>query len=296
MEKLVERFLNHLRVERNASPHTVSAYAGDLSGFAEFLKKHSRDAPVDVTAVDVLMLRRYLAQLHRDTRRSTMHRKLSALRSFFRFLVREGVAASNPAELVSSPRRERYLPQTLTVDEIFHLLDQNYGTGTLSLRDRAIFELLYSSGLRVSELTALDTWDVDLDQGLVRTLGKGRKERIIPVGRRARQAIADYLQRRGGPVENQPLFLNHRGGRLTSRSVERILKQWLIKAGILKKATPHALRHSFATHLLDGGADLRVIQELLGHASLSTTQKYTQVSVDRLLTVYDQAHPRSRKK
>ncbi|NLV24695.1 MAG: tyrosine recombinase XerC [Deltaproteobacteria bacterium] len=296
MEKLVERFLNHLRVERNASPHTVSAYAGDLSGFAEFLEKHSRDAPVDVTAVDVLMLRRYLAQLHRDTRRSTMHRKLSALRSFFRFLVREGVAASNPAELVSSPRRERYLPQTLTVDEIFHLLDQNYGTGTLSLRDRAIFELLYSSGLRVSELTALDTWDVDLDQGLVRTLGKGRKERIIPVGRRARQAIADYLQRRGGPVENQPLFLNHRGGRLTSRSVERILKQWLIKAGILKKATPHALRHSFATHLLDGGADLRVIQELLGHASLSTTQKYTQVSVDRLLTVYDQAHPRSRKK
>jgi integrase/recombinase XerC len=296
MEKLVERFLDHLQVERNASPHTISAYANDLNGFGEFLKKHFRDAPIDPAAVDVLLLRRYLAELHRTARRSTIHRKLSALRSFFRFLVREGVVESNPAELVSSPRQEKYLPKTLTVDEVFHLLDQTYGDDILSLRDHAIFELLYSSGLRVSELTSLNLWDLDLGQGLVRVLGKGSKERIVPVGHRARQAISAYLDRRGGPVDNQPLFLNHRRGRLTPRSVERLLKQRLLQAGILKNASPHALRHSFATHLLDGGADLRAIQELLGHVSLSTTQKYTQVSVDRLLAVYDRAHPRSHKK
>ena len=210
--------------------------------------------------------------------------------------MREGVLENNPVELVSSPRRDRYLPKVLTVDEIFQLLDKGYGSGLLALRDRAIFELLYSSGLRVGELTGLNLWDLDLGQGLVRVLGKGRKERIVPVGSRARQALGDYLQRRGGPTDNQPLFLNHRGGRLSARSVERHLKRQLIQAGILKTASPHALRHSFATHLLDGGADLRAIQELLGHVSLSTTQKYTQVSVDRLLAVYDQAHPRSRKK
>ncbi|NLC70005.1 MAG: tyrosine recombinase XerC [Desulfuromonadaceae bacterium] len=296
MENLLEPFLNHLRVERNASPHTISAYANDLNGFGAFLKKHFKDTPVDITAVNVLLLRRYLAELHRQARRATIHRKLSTLRSFFRFLVREGVVKSNPAELVASPRLEKYLPRVLTVDEIFHLLEQRYGNDLLSMRDRAIFELLYSSGLRVSELTSLNLWDLDHAQGLVRVLGKGRKERIIPVGRRACQAIVDYLDLRGGPSDNQPLFLNHRGGRLTPRSVERLLKQRLIQAGILKSASPHALRHSFATHLLDGGADLRAIQELLGHVSLSTTQKYTQVSVDRLLAVYDQTHPRSRKK
>ena len=296
MEDLRDSFLDHLRVERNASSHTIDAYANDLKGFYEFLKKHSKNPVPDITAVDVLTLRRYLAELHKDARRSTIHRKLSTLRSFFRFLIREGAVINNPAELISSPRREKYLPQTLTVDEIFHLLDRDYGADLLSLRDRAIFELLYSSGLRVSELTSLNIWDLDCSQGLVRVLGKGRKERIIPVGSRARGALRDYLDRRGATVENQPLFLNHRKGRLTSRSVERILKKRLVQAGILKNASPHALRHSFATHLLDGGADLRAIQELLGHASLSTTQKYTQVSVDRLLNVYDQAHPRSRKK
>jgi integrase/recombinase XerC len=199
---------------------------------------------------------------------------------------------------VATPRQEKYLPRTLTVDEVFALME---GGGAAAadpavLRDRAIVELLYSSGLRVGELAALNVGSLDLSQGLVRVLGKGRKERIVPVGRHARTALSDYLATRAVPADNAPLFLNRRAGRLTPRSIERNIKVRLLRAGILKPATPHSLRHSFATHLLDGGADLRAIQELLGHASLSTTQKYTQVSVDHLMHVYDQAHPRSRKK
>jgi integrase/recombinase XerC len=182
------------------------------------------------------------------------------------------------------------------VDEAFALMESGDGSGLLAMRDRAIVEMLYSCGLRVSELTALDVGSVSLEEGLVRVLGKGSKERIVPVGRQAREALRLYLDERNAPPDGEPLFLNHRGGRLTPRSIQRHLKKYLLMAGILKEATPHSLRHSFATHLLDGGADLRAIQELLGHASLSTTQKYTQVSVDHLTAVYDKAHPRSRKK
>jgi integrase/recombinase XerC len=234
--------------------------------------------------------------LHKQNKKSTIGRKLAALRTFFRYLVREGVLRLNPGELVATPKQEKYLPRTLTVDESFALMEQGGGAGLLARRDRAIVETLYSCGLRVSELTGLNVGSVDLREGLVRVLGKGRKERIVPIGRKAREALEEYLAARGNPADEEPLFLNQRGGRLTPRSVERNLKVQLLKAGILKDATPHALRHSFATHLLDGGADLRAIQELLGHASLSTTQKYTQVSVDHLMHVYDQAHPRSRKK
>ena len=299
MDRLLERFTTHLSVERNVSPHTLDAYRRDLIGFQAFLRddlKWSEHDAALLRRVDQIVLRRYLALLHRRCRRSTIGRKLAALRSFFRFLVREGVLEINPGELVGTPRAEKYLPKTLSVDEAFALMERDASDGLLALRDRAIVETLYSCGLRIGELTGLDIEGLDLDAGLVRVLGKGRKERIVPVGRKAREALERYLEARGPAPADAPLFINHRGGRLTARSIQRQLKVRLLQAGILKEATPHALRHSFATHLLAGGADLRAIQELLGHASLSTTQKYTQVDIEHLTRVYDAAHPRSRKK
>lgn len=296
MKDLMRRFERHLSVERNVSENTLRAYLRDLESFRAFLDENSPAGGEGVTAVDHIVLRRYLALLHKRNSKSTIARKLASLRAFFRFLVREGVLSANPGELVGTPRGEKYLPTTLSVDEAFALMESRAGGDLLALRDRAILETLYSCGLRISELTGLNVDQVDLHEGLVRVLGKGSKERIVPVGRKAREALASYLEARGNPAGDAPLFLNHRGGRLTSRSIQRNLKRQLLQARILKPATPHALRHSFATHLLDGGADLRAIQELLGHASLSTTQKYTRVSVDHLTAIYDKAHPRSRKK
>jgi len=298
MDRSIDRFCCYLEIERNLSVHTLRAYRHDLLEFLRFVKSQTdTDAgPVTPERVDVLLLRRYLARLHKRNCRTTIGRKLSAIRSFFRYLVRQGALQVNPAETVATPRRERYLPKVLTVDEMFALIQAAASDEPLTVRDRAILELFYSSGLRVGELAALDVGHVDLVEGLVRVRGKGDKERIVPVGRMARQALERYLVARGAPRQDQPLFLNYRGERLSARSIERNLKKWLLHAGILKDASPHALRHSFATHLLDGGADLRAIQELLGHASLSTTQKYTQVSLDRLMDVYDRAHPRSRGK
>jgi integrase/recombinase XerC len=298
MDRSIDRFCCYLEIERNLSAHTLRAYRHDLLEFLRFVKSQTdTDAgPVAPERVDVLLLRRYLARLHKRNCRTTIGRKLSAIRSFFRYLVRQGALQVNPAETVATPRRERYLPKVLTVDEMFALIQAAASDEPLTVRDRAILELFYSSGLRVGELAALDVGHVDLAEGLVRVRGKGDKERIVPVGRMARQALDRYLVARGAPRQDHPLFLNYRGERLSARSIERNLKKWLLHAGILKDASPHALRHSFATHLLDGGADLRAIQELLGHASLSTTQKYTQVSLDRLMDVYDRAHPRSRGK
>ncbi len=298
MKDLLERFDRHLALERNVSEHTRSAYRLDLEAFARFLAKDAADElpPDALEKIDRIVLRRYLALLHKSHRRTSIARKLSALRTFFRFLVREGVVAVNPADMVGTPRQEKYLPRVLSVDEAGVLIDRAEGEDVRELRDRAILETLYSCGLRVSELTGLNVEHLDLDNALVRVLGKGRKERLVPVGRKARKALEKYLALRPSRQLTDPLFLNHRGGRLTPRSIQRNLKEQLLRAGVLKDATPHSLRHSFATHLLDGGADLRSIQELLGHASLSTTQKYTQVSVDQLMAVYDKAHPRSRKK
>lgn len=299
MKTLMARFEKHLVVERNVSEHTRRAYLRDLEGFRTFLDESQPGKGTGVETlrqVDHLMLRRYLAHLHQKNRKTTIARKLAALRTFFRYMVREGELKVNPGEMVGTPRQEKYLPKTLSVDEAFALMESGDGTGPLAKRDRAIVELLYSCGLRVSELTGLNVGSVDFTEGLARVVGKGSKERIVPVGRQALSALLLYLEDRGGAAVEEPLFLNHRGGRLTPRSVQRHLKKYLLMAGILKEATPHSLRHSFATHLLDGGADLRAIQELLGHASLSTTQKYTQVSVDHLTAVYDKAHPRSRKK
>jgi len=299
MESLLRKFEHHLKVERNLSPHTCAAYMRDLQAFRLFLVETlgwPDQGLLLVQRVDTIVLRRYLGVLYKTHKKSSIGRKLAAIRSFFRYLVREGLLQSNPGEGVATPKQEKYLPQTLSVDEVFALLERETGGDPLLLRDAAIFELLYSCGLRISELTGLDLGHLDLQQALVRVLGKGRKERIVPVGGKALEAISRYLETRPGAEDDAPLFLNARGGRLTPRSVQRHLKKHLIQAEILTRASPHSLRHSFATHLLDAGADLRAIQELLGHASLSTTQKYTQVSVDHLMKVYDRAHPRGRKK
>lgn len=297
MQQLMIDFEQHLAVERNLSVHTRRAYRQDLEEFRLFLEKDSTaSAPVKVVDVDTLLLRRYLAYLHRKNSRSTIARKLSSLRSFFAYLLRQGVLTTNPGELISTPRQKKYLPKTLTVDEVFAFIEQQGGSEVLVRRDRAILEVFYSCGLRVGELTALNIDSIDLQQGLVRVLGKGGKERLVPLGQKARDALMRYLDFRGERQVDDALFLNYRGGRLSARSIERNFKKLLLQAGLVKDVTPHSLRHSFATHLLDGGADLRAIQELLGHASLSTTQKYTQVSLDHLMDVYDRAHPRGRKK
>ncbi len=296
MQSWIDRFGKYLEVERNLSSHTCSAYRRDLTEFCVFCERQGLTVAADLRKVDALLLRHFLADLLKCNQRSSIARKLSSLRMFFRFLVRENFLKSSPAEELSTPKLNRYLPKTLSVDEAHTLMESARSTGLLSLRDQAIFELLYSSGLRVSELTGLNVGSIDLTEKLVRVLGKGRKERIVPVGSKAVAALQAYLSERSATLNDEPLFLNARGGRLTARSVQRNLKTRLIKTGVLKNISPHDLRHSFATHLLDGGADLRAIQELLGHASLSTTQKYTQVSVDHLMSVYDQAHPRSKKK
>lgn len=295
MNHEVDQFCRYLNTERNVSPHTLSAYRSDLEQFIRFVQGE-QGGKAEPSMVTHLTVRRYLAFLARDHARSTVGRKLAAIRSLFRFLVRRGRTDRNPAELVSTPKREKVLPFHLDIDEITALVTAPTGHDLLALRDRAILEMLYSSGLRVSELTSLDVAGVDLDQGLVRVLGKGGKERIVPVGSAACKALTDYLLARGTPSAAAPLLLNARGGRLTSRSVGRVVDKYILAVATMKKVSPHTLRHTFATHLLEAGADLRAIQELLGHVSLSTTQKYTHVSIDRLMEVYDKAHPTARKK
>lgn len=291
----IEEFCRYLVWERNVSPHTLRAYRTDLELFREFVAKELK-GEADVEGVTHLLVRRYLASLARDCTKSTIGRKLAAIRSFFTYLVREGKALKNPGELVATPKKEKRVPFHLTIDEVTTLVTAPGGRDLATLRDRAILETLYSSGIRVGELTGLDVGGIDLDEGLVRVLGKGRKERVVPLGSHARAALAEYLAARNGPPCDAPLFLNARGGRLTSRSVARIVDRYVLKLAAMKKVSPHTLRHTFATHLLEGGADLRAIQELLGHASLSTTQKYTHLSIDRLMEVYDKAHPTARKK
>lgn len=291
MEKAAEAFLSHLRAVRDASPQTVRAYAADLRDFRTFLAERGIGRPEDV---GVPLLRTYLARLKQSGKsRTTVARRASAIRSFFSFLVREGRLSANPARLVSSPKIPKNLPTYLTVDEVFRVVEAP-GSGEKSLdRDRAILELFYSSGLRVSELAALARPDVDLARGLVRVLGKGRKERIVPIGEKARSALEKLLP--AGP-DKGAVFGGRDGRPLSERTIRRIVTRAGLAAGVSRRIAPHALRHTFATHLLEGGADLRAIQELLGHASLSTTQRYTHVNIDGLMAVYDKAHPRAREK
>jgi integrase/recombinase XerC len=293
MQGEISAFKSYLATVRSVSPHTLDAYASDLAQFAEFVRREQGRA-AGVAAVDHLLIRRWLALLHKDHRKSSIGRKLAALRAFFKYLVREGRLVKNPAELVSTPKKEKRVPFHLTIDEVTALVEAPRDGDLLALRDRAILETLYSCGIRVSELTGLDVGAVDLEEGLVRVHGKGGKERIVPVGLQARRAIVDYLAARNGPSHDAPFLLNARGGRLTSRSVARTMDKYILKLATIKKISPHTLRHTFATHMLEAGADLRAIQELLGHASLSTTQKYTHVSIDRLMEVYDKAHPKAR--
>jgi integrase/recombinase XerC len=292
MNEAIEQFCSYLETERNVSIHTVSAYKSDLTQFATFVSGPDNNTPPD--RIDHLAIRHYLARLHKGHTKSSIGRKLSAIRALFRYLQREGKIDKNPAEVVATPKKEKRLPFHLNIDQVTALVSAPAGSTALPLRDRAVLETLYSCGIRVSELTAMNVGDLDLVGGLARVMGKGGKERIVPVGSFAREALAAYLAERGAPPPGDPLILNARGGRLTRRSVARIVDAHMLLIASMRKVSPHTLRHTFATHLLEGGADLRAIQELLGHASLSTTQKYTHVSIDRLMEVYDKAHPKAR--
>jgi len=295
---LIHQFIHYLSTEKNASPHTCRCYQTDLEEFQNFLESLGRHLTegdeTEIEKADRLAIRKYLSYLHRKDRKSSIARKVSTLRSFYKYLVREQIISSNPAKAVATPKAEKPLPTALTVDEAFRLMESPKEKERL--RDRAILELLYSSGLRVSELVGLDGNHLDLELGIVKVMGKGRKERIVPVGKKAMEALKAYLYHRDHVEANAPIFLNTRGGRLTSRSVGRLVKKYSRQSGVFRKISPHSLRHTFATHLLDAGADIREIQEMLGHTSLSTTQRYTHVSLGKLMEVYDKAHPRSFKR
>jgi integrase/recombinase XerC len=286
----VAAFLGYLAAERGASAHTVRSYRADLLDCVAFLERRGLGALPDA---DARVVRGYLGDLHaRGLARTSVARRLAALRSFFRFLIRRGRARVNPAREVRTPRLPGRLPAHLPIDQSEALFRHRTGDDEAGRRDRAILEVLYASGVRVAELSGMDVEDVDLREGSVRVLGKGRKERVVPLGTKAVEALRGYLGAREG--SRGALFRNPRGGRLTVRSLHRIVRARARAAGLPGRVTPHTLRHTFATHLLDAGADLRLIQELLGHARLSTTQRYTHVSADRLAKVYDAAHPRAR--
>lgn len=280
------------------SPHTVRNYLSDLSQFGEFLKrvlKRETISAEDLHAIDHITIRAFLSGLSdKGTGKTSLARKVSALRTFFNYLCRESKMTSNPGKMVSTPKKERRLPRFLSVDEMERLLSTLSDEGPLRTRDKAILETFYSSGLRIGEVVALDLGDINFAEHLIRVKGKGRKERIVPIGARAVEAIRGYLKISSGVRSAAPLFLNRYGGRLTTRSVHRIVERYKMLGGFWD-ITPHSIRHSFATHILDGGADLRSVQEMLGHTSLSTTQRYTHLSMDKLMEVYDKAHPRGKK-
>jgi len=304
LKNQIRSFIDSLHSEKGYAANTCRAYSHNLNEFVSFVSetffsnKNQKGADLlKADQIDSLMIRGYLGFLYKKNKKVTIARKLSAVRSFFRFLVKHGVILDNPLDLILTPKQNKAIPVYLPVDDIFRLLD-SIKTDTLAgIRNRAIFETLYSSGIRVSELEGLNVFDVDVKKCLIRVVGKGNKERIVPIGTKAMAAIKAYrkrLQKEAGIGEdnNTPLFLNKDQGRLTSRSIARILDKTARECGLLIPVSPHALRHTFATHMLDAGADLRVVQELLGHKSLSTTQKYTHVSIDRLMETYDKAHPR----
>ncbi|HXV82693.1 MAG TPA: tyrosine recombinase XerC [Candidatus Binatia bacterium] len=302
MKELIQHYADHLRNERNVSPHTLRNYLSDLIQFNQFLTKRglclNAGETVDVRKVDIHVVRTYLAALTKNRRKSSMGRKLAALKGFFRYLVANRHIEKDPLLLIHSPKQEKPLPHFLSVDEVFQLLGGIKVDSSLDVRDRAILEVFYSTGIRAAELVGLHWSDIDFQLGILRVVGKGSKERIVPIGEVALKTLQDYAQelrkKWGLPSTGEnPVFLNHRGGRITTRSVARVVEKHLRETGIAVKMGPHGLRHSFATHLLNSGADLRVIQELLGHASLSTTQRYTHLNLDQLTAVYDKAHPRA---
>jgi integrase/recombinase XerC len=304
MGNIIQDFQIYLEVERNVSAHTRVAYIADIQEFARFLHNNnfikSQDEIINAEPENI---REYLSYLYRQkVKKVTVNRKVSSLRAFYKYVLRTGRIKNNPAEMIQTLKTEKYMPTFLSVDEIFELLKAQGENSVLDLRNRAMLEIFYSSGLRLSELAGLDLIDLDFNQKLVKVRGKGRKERIVPVGGPALKAVQEYLGKIGeirkdtmGDIFKKPLFLNVRGERITTRSIARIVNEITSKSGIGRKISPHALRHSFATHLLNAGADLRSIQELLGHESLSTTQKYTAVNINRMMEIYDKAHPRTKK-
>lgn len=296
----LQEFLDWLRNEKTCSENTIIAYRKDLEQFGAFLEQEM----LTVDEITYRELRFYMASLQRNQglKKTTLSRKTAALKSFFKFLNRDGLIEHNPADLLSAPKKEKHLPSVITeIDMIAFLDDHLSGESPDKLRDKAIFELLYSSGLRVSELVDIDVTDIQKQKGMLRIIGKGSKERIVPVGEQAQAALERYLES-ARPIllkhakdedAQAALFLNQQGGRLTARGVQYILDQYVKKGALKYKVSPHAFRHTFATHLLDNGADLRVIQELLGHESLSTTQVYTEVSRSHLQQIYLKSHPRA---
>jgi integrase/recombinase XerC len=290
-------FKNYLADERGLSVHTVRNYLSDICQFALFGDPAGRKPEKFLLEADVGAIRDFLSYLFSiRTKKSSMARKLAAIRTYYFFLQREGIKRENPARLVATPRQEKNLPKILSIEEAVHLVQMPAPGLRFHLRDRAILETLYSTGIRAEEAVRLDVSDINLRERLVKIRGKGKKERIVPIGLPAVLAIENYLRERPGISDRHPLFLNRYDRRLTTRSIGRIVARYSRGMGRVVRISPHGLRHSFATHLLDNGADLRSIQELLGHATLSTTQRYTHLSLDHLTRVYDDAHPRSKKK
>jgi integrase/recombinase XerC len=298
----IERFIDYLKSQRGYSQNTARSYRADLIHFFNYLEKKDNASEIELKLIDFHIIRAYLGGLFKEYKKTTISRKLSAIRTFFFFLEKNNLNEGNPAAEITAPKQSKYIPGYLNVDDMFMLLDSPEPVTNGEVRNQAILELLYSCGIRVSELTGLNLSDIDFKERLVRVIGKGNKERILPVGKKALEAIERYLEETNAvrkkcnnnidkPGTN-PLFLNKNGGRLSSRSVSTIIKGFVRKYNIADDITPHSIRHTYATHLLDSGADLRSVQELLGHVSLSTTQKYTHVSLDKLMEVYDKAHPR----
>ena len=301
MDTSLEKFLTYLRAEKDASPHTLDAYRRDIERFAGFLSRRAKGvAEEHWRLADRSLIRQYLAEITgAGLSRASIGRAISALRSFYRFMVREGISAVNPFAGVASPKRPKTLPRFLDVDAVRRLIEAADGESLLDRRDRAILETLYSTGMRVSELVSLDMGDLDLFGEMVRAKGKGKKERLAPLGKPAVGSLIAYFSARNvNPLRAKGtagavVFINKNGGRLTAKSVRQVVNKRVRECALTTHVSPHYLRHSFATHLLDAGADLRSVQELLGHASLSTTQIYTHVTAERMKKVYEAAHPRA---
>ncbi len=297
----IERFIDYLRSQRGYSQNTVRSYRADLEHFLSYLKNRGNAEEIDIRLIDFHVIRAYLGGMFKGYKKTTISRRLSAVRTFFLYLEKNNLNYGNPASEISAPKQGKYIPGYLNIDDMFMLLDSPEPTTSGEIRNQAILELLYSCGIRVSELTGLNLSDIDFKERLVRVIGKGNRERIVPVGKKALSAIEKYIEqtqmiRKKAHNSTKsfvnPLFLNKNGGRLSSRSVSSIIKDFVRRYNLADNITPHSFRHTYATHMLDGGADLRSVQELLGHASLSTTQRYTHVSLDKLMEVYDRAHPR----
>ncbi len=285
---LSSQFSRFLTVEKDVSPHTLRAYEGDIRDFLRFLEANGYDE------VDLQAIRAYVAGIYAGLRKSSLSRKISSIKVFFKFLKKKGLILDNPAALIRSPRAEKHLPKFYTVDEMFHFLDTLPENTWIALRNKAIFELIYSTGMRAQETLDLNITSVHLDGLWVLVKGKGGKERVLPFGEKARAALQRYMQaagdRRRASVD--ALFVNRQGDRLTYRGLLKVMKKHQLSVSLFKNLALHGVRHSFATHMLSGGADLRSIQELLGHSKLSTTQKYTHISLDKIMEIYDKAHPR----